>query len=343
MKRALLPLILLAACAAPEAAKPPEPVAQVRTGVASTGDAAAQLTLYGAAEAAPGATHALIAASEATLAAIAAPAGTAVAAGTVVATLRPSATAQVDTAKAATDARATAAAAARAARLRADGLVGDTEVETARTAARDAAALSASLAARAAGLTLRAPVAGTVAGLTAKPGDLIPAGTTVATIIARGDLRARFGIDPGAAARVRAGQPIRLGTLGGASATAAITGVDPTIDPATRLASVTAPLPASVRAGPGEALRGLVSASAATAVVTIPYAALLDDGGTPFVFVVTGGVAHRRPVTLADGAIGGGSGGERIAVARGVAAGERVVIEGGTGLDDGIKVAERLR
>lgn len=339
MKRALLPLIMLAACAAPEAAKPPEPVAQVRTEAASTGTATAELTLYGAAEAAPGATHALVAPGEATLATIATPAGTAIAAGAVVATLKASPTAQVDTAKAATDARATAAAAARAGRLRADGLVGDTEVETARTAARDAAALSASLTARAAGLTLRAPVAGTVAGLTVKPGDLIPAGTTVATITARGDLRARFGIDPSAAARVRAGQPIRIGTLGGPAATTSITGVDPTIDLATRLASITAPLPAAIRAGPGEALRGVVSASAATAAVTIPYAALLDDGGKPFVFVVTGSVAHRRPVTLAEGA----SGGDRIAIAGGVAAGDRVVVEGGTGLDDGIKVAERPR
>lgn len=64
----------------------------------------------------------------------------------------------------------------------------------------------------------------------------------------------------------------------------------------------------------------------------VPYSAVLDDGGQPFVFVVTKGVAHRRDVRL------GASNGVTISVASGIALGDQVVIEGGTALEDGMKV-----
>jgi RND family efflux transporter MFP subunit len=184
-------------------------------------------------------------------------------------------------------------------------------------------------------LVLRAPVAGTVQNLTAKPGDLIAAGTTVATIGAQGDLRARFGIDPALAAGIHSGQPIAVSAVNASNALrATVTGVDPQVDPTTRLASVYARLPAGTGFGAGEPLRGAITTAAAATGITIPYRALLDDGGRSYVFVVKDGVAHQRDVSP------GNSMGDRIQILRGLQPNERVVVEGGTALEDGMKVAE---
>jgi multidrug efflux pump subunit AcrA (membrane-fusion protein) len=47
---------------------------------------------------------------------------------------------------------------------------------------------------------------------------------------------------------------------------------------------------------------------------------------------VSGGKAHRRNVTQ------GPSDGERVVIANGLKSGEHVIVEGGTALDDGMKV-----
>lgn len=333
----VLPLALLGACGSggtpePEAAPP---TATVRTALAVSGSSVADLVLYGVAQPGPGSERALGIQSEAVVTSIAAPTGTAVRAGQVVAALRPSATAQLDTTRAATDAAGATAAYERAKRLRADGLVSDAEVETARAAATTANATLANATGRNDALVLRAPVAGTVQALIAKPGDLVPAGTTVATIVMTGNLRARFGIDPAVARQVRAGQPIGLSVLrSGASIATTVAGVDPQVDATTRLASVFARIPSGTTIGAGEALRASLALGGTRQGITIPYRALLDDGGRSFVFVVEGGVAKSRDVSP------GSSEGDRVEVLKGLVPGERVVTEGGTALEDGMKVRE---
>ncbi len=331
-------LLLLAACSsAPDAVeKPADPVATVRTAVATAGSAAQTVTLYGVAEAGAGSERALAIEVEARLAQIAAPSGTAVHAGQVIAVLTPTPTTRLDAAKAASDASAATLALARAKRLRADGLMSDADVETARTAAAAAAATTSATAARAASLTIRAPADGTVQALTARPGDIIAAGVAVATIATRGEARARFGIDPSLAAQVRPGQSLQITRLGGGAPVAGVVvGVDPQADATTRLASVFARFSAGSRVGPGEALGAVLPVGGGpTASVVVPYAALLDDGGRSYVFVVKDGVARSRNV------VPGSSAGDSIAIASGVAPGERVVVAGGTALDDGMKVRD---
>ncbi len=332
-------VLLMAGCSAPPAEeKAPDPVATVRTAVATTGAAPRTVALYGTAEAGPGAERALAIEVEARLTRIVAPNGTAVGAGQVVAVLAPTPTARLDATKAATDLAAARLALARAQRLRADGLMADADVETARTAAASAAATLSASAQRTASLTLRAPAAGTVQALTARPGDIVAAGVAVATLATHGEVRARFGIDPALAGSIHAGQPLRVTGPGGGGVTAVVTGVDPQVDPTTRLASVFARLPAGSRIGPGETLRADVSSGGgAVAGVVVPYAALLDDGGRSYVFVVQGGVAHARDV------VPGNSSGDSVVVARGLAPGDRVVVSGGTALDDGMKVREAAK
>ena len=82
-------------------------------------------------------------------------------------------------------------------------------------------------------------------------------------------------------------------------------------------------------------MHGEVRTDVGEAKLAIPYAALLDDGGQPFVYVVQAGIAHRRDVTT------GAAEGDRIAVTSGVKAGDLVVTQGGTALEDGMKVRTR--
>ncbi len=310
-------------------------MATVRTAVAATGTAERTIALYGAAEAGPGAERALPIEVEARLAQVLAANGTAVRAGQVIAVLTPTPTTRLDATKAASDATAARLALARAQRLRADGLMSDADVETARSAATAAQAAQAATSQRGSTLTVRAPVAGTVQALTARPGDIVAAGVAVATLATPGPVRGRFGIDPALAGQVHAGQPLTItrpdsnGRLSGI-----VTGVDPQVDATTRLASVFARLPAGSGVGPGETLRADVPVGGTSAGVIVPYAALLDDGGRSYVFVVQGGIAHARDV------VPGSSSGDTVAILRGVSAGDRVVVTGGTALEDGMKVRD---
>lgn len=337
---ALAPLALLAACGggAPAEEAAVEPIATVRTASATLGTTSDTLAVYGVAEAGPGGERALSVQAEAVMDRIVAPTGTAVRAGQIVAILRQSPATRLDASKAASDLAAADAAFARAQRLRVDGLVSDADVETARAAAASASATRSAAAQRGGTLVLRAPAAGTVQNLTAKPGDVVAPGTTVATIGATGDLRARFGVDPAAAARIYPGQPIEIAAIdGGTALSTTVSGVDPQVDATTRLASVFARVPGGRGIAPGQPLRGSIQAGGTASGLTIPYAALLDDGGHSFVFVVQSGVAKKRDV------LPGSSAGDRIAILRGLEPGEKIVTEGGTALEDGMKVGEGAR
>ena len=332
----LLSLLLLAGCGggAADEEKKPEATAQVRTAQATLGASSNELTVYGATEAGPGGAHAVVVPAEAIVATINAPTGTAVGAGQVIVTLRPSPATRTEIAKSASDAATAAAAYSRALRMRSDGLVSDAEVETARNALTTATATRNNLGIRGGYAVLRAPHAGTVQGLTAKPGDQVAAGTSIASIGAVGDVRARFGVDPAVAQRIHPGQAIHIAMIDGShAADVTVVGVDPQIDPTTRLASVYARVPGT-GLGAGEPLRGALAVGGSSAGVSIPYSALLDDGGRSYVFVVKGGVAKAVDVSP------GNSSGDRVQILKGLNPGDRVVTEGGTALEDGMKVNE---
>jgi RND family efflux transporter MFP subunit len=325
--------LVFTACSADGDDQAPTPVALVKLGQATLTTISDTATLYGIAEAGAEGSLALSAPTEAVIARIAAPVGTKVRRGQLIVQLSAAPNTRLDLAKASTDARAADAAYARAKRLRADGLVGDADVETARAAAQVADTTLASYRGRAGRLALVAPAAGYVATIANNPGDLVQAGAPIATIASTTALRAHFGVDPATARTLSPGTPISIATTSGrAPITVRIQSIDPGVNPATRLQSVFATLPPLFGAGPGETLRAEVATQRQADAVTIPYAALLDDGGQPFVFVVSASVAHRRDVTA------GATSHDRVAIAKGVKPGDSVVIEGGTAVEDGMKV-----
>lgn len=327
---------LLAGCAAAETENQVEPSALVRLAPVQQGSISEPVQIYGTADAGSSGTIVLTAPEEATVVEIPAPAGSAVDRGQIVARLAPGPTARLDVARAEAEARAAQLAYARAQRLRADGLVGNAEVDSARAAAQSAQATRANLRQRAGGLVLRAPAAGHVSTISASLGSLVNAGTPVVTIIPAGDLRARFGVEPALARRIPVGAALRVTPSGGGpSFTVPVLSVDPAVHAQTRLASLFVRLPAETEIGAGEPLSGTLLAGTAATALTIPYAALLDEGGQAFVFVVEGDTARRRDVRP------GPSDGQRVVILSGLRPGERVVIEGGTALEDGMKVRTR--
>lgn len=309
------------------------PVALVSLATAQQTAIEQMVVLYGAVENGAEAQYTLSAPVEAMVDAVLAPAGTAVGRGETVVRLRPSPSTRANLTKALADARTAEAAYARAGRLRADGLASDADVESARAAARSAQALLDSLTAQAGALALRAPGSGYVSTVATNPGDLVQPGTVVATIARTGNMRARFGVEPGLAKTLSVGSVMQILPVGEGSAfEAPILSIDPTIDPQTRLASIFVSVPAERGLGSGQPLTAKVAVAQSNGAITIPYAGLLDDGGQPYVFVVQAGVAHRHDVAT------GASDSDRVAITNGIASGDKVVIAGGTGVEDGMKV-----
>jgi hypothetical protein len=74
-------------------------------------------------------------------------------------------------------------------------------------------------------------------------------------------------------------------------------------------------------------------AAAGRPVVVIPRAALRKDGDRDVVFVIQGSRAERRAIGVAAGT------GDEAVVTSGLAAGERVVVEGPADLKDGAAIA----
>jgi RND family efflux transporter MFP subunit len=307
-------------------------VALVTLANAGRGSIEQTLSVYGEVDRGVG-QRVLAAPIEATVARIEAPAGSTVAAGQVIARLRPSPSSQAQLQTAATDATAADDGLARAQRLRADGLASDAEVETAR--ARNAAA-SAQLAALRAGnaqLLMRAPVAGYVESIAVSIGDQVQPGTVIATLSRAGATIARFGIDPALLRGLSASAPVELVPGDGAAAfRVPASGLSPVVDAGTRLATLLVAVPADKHLAAGTPLSARIVVRTSADAVTVPHAALLDDGGQAYVFVVSAEIAHRHDVQI------GARDARSVAILAGVKPGDQVVTAGGTALEDGMQV-----
>jgi HlyD family secretion protein len=86
---------------------------------------------------------------------------------------------------------------------------------------------------------------------------------------------------------------------------------------------------------PGMSAVARLKVRTATDAVSIPVAAVFRDGARDEVWVVEGGVAHRRGVVL------GAQGEERVQVSAGLAVGDRVVVRGADRLTDGQRIGSR--
>lgn len=181
-----------------------------------------------------------------------------------------------------------------------------------------------------AGIALRAPVAGEVVEVSARPGGFVRAGERVFRIASRArrwleiEVPERYAAElqnaSGAWLHGAADEPIVLDPQRGAR----VVQTSSAVDPATRTAQVSIEYPAEL--GPviiGARYPAHVFTTPAELRLAIPRAAVIDDGGRDVVYVQTGGETFaRRPVEL--GVIDG----DYVEVLRGVQAGERVASKG---------------
>lgn len=326
-----------AGCSSPTETAP-APTAAVRTALAETKALQETVTAYGQAEFNPSAVRTLTATFEAQVDQVHVNLGQAVSAGQPIVTLIASPTTRLDLDRFAREAAVASAEAARLQRLRADGLASDAEVATAVAAAATAREASQNLRRLTGGgrVTLTAPTAGVIDTLPASPGTLVAAGGLVASVASTRLLNARLGVEVEDAQRIQPGAAIRLNGLheAGAAVEARAASVDRRVDPATRLAAVIVALPSGSPVLPGEALKGEIVVGEQMAAVVVPRAAVLYEGDQPYVFVVARNLATRRPVVV------GLEQADVTQLSSGVRVGERVVIEGGPSLSDGMMVRE---
>lgn len=332
----------LAACREASDEAQPVPTAPVVVKPATEHLVEEALIAYGTVEFVPSHTRSLTVQVESQLADRFVLSGALVKQGQALLRLMPSATSRLDMGKAVREASVAEADAQRAERLHAQGLATDSELRAARAAAETAAALRESFLSRigtvtagaASGITLRAPIAGIVDGLSAQPGDVIPAGTSVLRIADPTAVYARLGLEPQDVARVHDGDSVTLSTLSAQKPTnlARISEVDARVDPQTHLASAIAQLGAGSGLSAGSAVRARIVIDTHAQAITVPRSAVLYAADRPFVFVADAGHAYRRPVATGIGDDA------QIEIITGLKAGESVVTGGNYELEDGMAI-----
>jgi membrane fusion protein, multidrug efflux system len=184
-------------------------------------------------------------------------------------------------------------------------------------------------------LELRSPVSGWLLVERQLPPDgEAQAGAVLARVAAGGPPRVEARAAAGDRGRLHTGLGVRFVLPGtpGAAGRGVIREISPMLD-----AGGTAPVVAEVTAGsglpaPGEGVEVHVELDPRPDALTVPEEALVISEGGSALFVVEGGTARRRAVTT--GARGEG----RIEVLSGLAAGDKVVVNGAALLADGAKV-----
>ena len=251
--------------------------------------------------------------------------------------------ARASLARAAAEAKNAEATAARVQRVFERGIAARQEVDDAQAraaaarASRDEAAATAHRAERQVGrTTVTSPLAGTVVKVFRRPGELVD-GTPATPIVEIADpSRLELVADTTAGELVRAqvGQPasITVAALPGASWTGAVTAVSPAVDRATGLGVVRVALQLTSGVRPPIGLLGtaLVQIGRPRAAQGVPAGALHAGRATEVEVILCdkNGVAHAR--SIERGATAGA-----LVEAKGLVAGDQVVIEPALGVNDG--------
>lgn len=181
---------------------------------------------------------------------------------------------------------------------------------------------------------IRTPIAGVVTSVKVSAGDFVAAGQQLATVATTGHLRIKFGINPEDIGFVTKGATVRITSdVVPDTATGTVLSVATSADPTTRTFQVEALIDnVSGLFKPGMFVNVLITREKLAGVIAIPRAAVLTLDNQQLVYVVTNGVAHKRPITLGsdlDGTVVAGSG---------LAVGDTIVTLGQNYLDEGFKV-----
>ncbi|HEV2364142.1 MAG TPA: efflux RND transporter periplasmic adaptor subunit [Caulobacteraceae bacterium] len=227
---------------------------------------------------------------------------------------------------------------ARVQRLYAQHLAANDQLGAAQKALADARAGLAAQSAAGGGRSqqvIAAPVAGIVSQLTASKGAQVAAGGALLSIVARGGLVAQLGVEPNRAGALAVGQSVRVASAldprQALETRVAIIGA--TIDPTTRLITVTAPV-SDAGLTLGDAVKGTIVTGSSQGL-TVPRAAVVYDENGAHLFVDRGGKASLVPVQT------GAEAGDAVAVTGALRAGDPVIVQGAYQVQDGMAVRTR--
>jgi RND family efflux transporter MFP subunit len=223
------------------------------------------------------------------------------------------------------------------------GIIPAEEIETWRTRLRtaDAEVLQAQAALSQAELNLhdayvRAPVGGTIQSRSVQTGEFVQPGKALSTLLQRDPLLLRFTVPQSEATHLQMGMPAHFKVRESTTQfTAHITHVAASADLATRMVAVTAHVE---RTGtdaprPGSFAEVTVPVGGVSAAPVVPETAVRPSERGFLAYVVQGGRAHERVLTL-----GMRTGDGRIEVRQGLAAGESLVVRGAEALSEGSAV-----
>ena len=176
----------------------------------------------------------------------------------------------------------------------------DVNVDSARAAAEASQSKVASLQAALNQKQLKAPFDGTVGISRIDLGQYIAPGTTVVTLQDLETMRVDFTVPEQQFANLKIGQAVRLGTGGEASDelpfTGTIRGIDPKIDPASRLVTVRAEVAnPEGKLTPGQFVQVRVELPKEDNVMALPQTALTTSLYGDYVFVVRPAEAAEKP------------------------------------------------
>ncbi|MEO8201619.1 MAG: efflux RND transporter periplasmic adaptor subunit [Gemmatimonadota bacterium] len=228
----------------------------------------------------------------------------------------------------------------RAERLSQAGAIAARDVETAQynVTSADAAVADAksrlATAGRQLGYTeVRAPFAGVVSARPASAGDVMQVGTAMVTIVDPSSMQLEASVPAQQLSAVRVGAPVSFSVNGyaGRIFRGEVERVNPTVDPTTRQVRIYAHIPNDNQAlVAGLFAEGRVAASKHTGVV-VPRSAVDERGLRPVVMRLKSGKIEKVEVELGltDAAT------ERVEIARGVAAGDTLLLGSAQGLTPG--------
>lgn len=192
-----------------------------------------------------------------------------------------------------------------------------------------------SLSAQMGGLTIRAPLTGTVVGRTVNPGEYLDTSGSVATIVDLKRVRLLLNIPLGQIGSISLGQTVLFSTESAPDKDyrARISVINRAVDPATNSVSVEAVADSGGDLRDDGFVKASIILSARPHALCVPADAIVEKDGKKVAFVVGDDhIAHAR--TILTGVKDGG----RVEVLSGLKEGEAVVLNGAFELEDGTQV-----
>jgi len=232
---------------------------------------------------------------------------------------------------------------ARAASLGNRGVAAASRIEEAEAAANSARAQVSRIEAVLDQKVLEAPFAGEIGIPSIEVGQFVTVGSTVATLQDTDMLRVDFSLPEQELAQIAIGQSVTLDAGTGETVSGKITGIEPRIDPATRLVEVRAELQNEDRVlSPGQFVRVRVTLPDRENVVAVPQTAVVTSLYGDYVYTVVpaeGDKAEDPKLMVKQVFIKTGSRQkDLVEIVDGVSADDRIVIAGQNRLSNGTPV-----